>query len=434
MKSVLVNLKWKLGAFVFYVLVCACGMLLAHSTGPLPGRTGDFGEPNCTGCHTSFPLNSVGGTLTISGVPAHYTPGQTYPITVTISKSGQTRWGFELSARIVTGAVQGGTLIASDATNTQIKTQNNIQYIEHTQAGTQAGAGQGSWTFNWKAPDTAAGAIRFSAAGNAANGNGSNQGDFIYTVSVTTDSTILPVTALFAHVAIGGGDTTIFSLANTGSDAVAGNLILTRADGTPLTVTLSSLSATGAEETVVAASTSLTIPPGGTKIVKATTSDPNQTLTGWARVESSGGQLSGVATFQYREGSVLKTAVGVLSSELEDSVTIPVDDDSSVNRFTGYAVANPGTDTLRITIFLANPNGVVTRTLSQAITLGPGEQTAGFLYQALNDLNFKFQGSVVLKAEVSGRFASVALVQYQEPNVLFTAIPVISGKSSGIGN
>ena len=151
MKSALVNWKWKLGASVFYVLVCACGLLLARSSGPPAGRTGDFGETSCTACHSGNAINAAGGTLTISGVPSNYTPGQTYPITVTISKSGQTRWGFELSARIVSGATQGGTLIASDTANTQIVTQNNIQYIEHTSAGTQVGAGQGVWTFNWKA-------------------------------------------------------------------------------------------------------------------------------------------------------------------------------------------------------------------------------------------------------------------------------------------
>ena len=287
---------------------------------------------------------------------------------------------------------------------------------------------------NWKAPDTAAGPIRFSAAGNAANGDGTNQGDYIFTTTATTDSTPLPVTALFAHVAVGGGNSTVFSLANTGSDAVTGSLILTSANGIPLDATLSSLTVSGTEQIIVAASTSLTIPPGGMKIIKATAPNSTQTLTGWARVESTGGQLSGVGTFQLREGGALKTAVGVLSGELEDSVTIPVDDDSTLSRYTGYAVANPGTDPIHITLFLVDGNGIVTRTLSQAINLDPGTQTAGFLYQALSDPNFKFQGSVVLKAEPSIKFVSIALVQFQEPNVLFTAIPVIKGRSSSIGN
>ncbi len=434
MDSVLVNWKIKLGTLLFYIFVCACGLLLAFSTGPLPGRTGDFGEPNCTACHTGSALNTPGGTLTISGVPAQYTPGQTYPITVTIGKSGQKRWGFELSARIVSSAAQAGTLVASDAANTQIKTQNNIQYIEHTQPGTQVGAAQGTWTFNWTAPATASGAVRFSAAGNAANGDGTNQGDFIYTATVTSNANPPAVTGLFSQVAAGAGYSTVFSLTNTGSDALTGNLILTRGDGTSLDATLSSPSASGTEDTVFASSTSLAIAPGGTKIITAAAPNSSDALTGWARVESSGGQLSGVATFQLRDAGGLKTVAGVLSGEAQDIVTIPVNDDSAQSRFTGYALANPGVDTIRITIFLVDGNGVVTKTLSQVITLDPGKQVARFLFQDVGDPNFKFQGSAVLKSETGSKFSAVALVQVQDPNLIFTAIPVIKGKASTVGN
>ncbi len=434
MKSVLTNWQMKLGAFLFYLLASTCGLLLAFSTGPLPGRTGDFGEPSCTECHTSFPVNTPGGTLTISGVPPQYSPGQTYPITVTISKNGQRRWGFELSARSAGSGAQAGSLIVSDPANTQIKTQNNIQYIEHTEAGTQPGSSQGTWTFNWQAPDSAVGAIRFSAAGNAANGDGTNQGDYIFTTSVSSDPLQLNTTALFAQVAVGGGFSTIFSLTNTGSDALTGNLILTRADGTPLAATLSASSAAGSSAQAVASSAALTIAPGGTKIVTATAPASGDAITGWARVESSGGQLSGVATFQLRDSSGLKTVAGVLSAEAEDTITIPVNDDSSQSRFTGYALANPGSDPIQISVFFVDGNGVVTRTLNQAITLDPGKQIARFLFQDVNDPNFAFQGSVVLKSESGGKFAAVALVQDQEPTVLFTAIPVIKGKSAGVGN
>ena len=45
-------------------------------------------------------------------------------------------------------------------------------------------------------------------------------------------------TALFAHVAVGGGWNTVFTFVNTGSSAIAGNLILTANDGTPMNVAL----------------------------------------------------------------------------------------------------------------------------------------------------------------------------------------------------
>ena len=39
------------------------------------------------------------------------------------------------------------------------------------------------WSLQWKAPDVAAGTIYFFCAGNSANGNLGNDGDFIFTTS-----------------------------------------------------------------------------------------------------------------------------------------------------------------------------------------------------------------------------------------------------------
>jgi len=421
---------------LFYVLACACGLLLAFSGGPSPGLTGDFGQLNCTDCHTGNPLNAAGGTLSIEGLPAQYNPGQTYPITVRISKSGQQRWGFQLSARFASGGAQAGTLIVTSAATTQILTQSNIQYIEHTSQGTQSGAAQGTWTFNWQAPSPASGAVRLSVAGNAANGNGSNSGDFIYTASATTNpaAEALPLSLLFSHIAVGGGYTTTFTITNTGSDTATGNLFLTTSDGTPLDVTLSSPSAIGADERIFASSSDVIVPPGGTQIINATAPGSTQVLAGWARVESSGGELSGVATFQFRENGALKTVAGVLAAEPEDAFTIPVDDDGSRRRFTGYAVANQGSEEVRITLLLVDRNGTVTQTLNDAIVLAPGEHTARFLFQDLNDPGLVFQGSVVLRSAGGRKFGAVALVQVEDPDLLFTAIPVIKGMASGLGN
>src|SRR5262249_3171120 len=59
------------------------------------------------------------------------------------------------------------------------------QYIEHTFNGVQPTApDQGSWAFTWTAPAISVGRVTFYAAGNAANGDGTNQNDFIYTTSV----------------------------------------------------------------------------------------------------------------------------------------------------------------------------------------------------------------------------------------------------------
>jgi hypothetical protein len=134
------------------------------------------------------PLNAAGGSLTITGVPANYTPGQTYAITVTLNKAGQMRWGFELSARVASNGNQGGVLVATDVTGTFVREAAGIQYITQTTSGTSSGqGGPKAWTFNWTAPSPPIGPIRLSAVGNAANNNFTTTGDFIYTATATSN-------------------------------------------------------------------------------------------------------------------------------------------------------------------------------------------------------------------------------------------------------
>ncbi len=417
---------WKVTLTLFFLICSSGSILLALSEGPPPGTTGDsfFNEPSCnqTDCHVGNALNASGGSLTIAGVPAQYQPGKTYPITVTISRTGQRRWGFELAVRATSTKAQAGTIVATDTLNTQMVAQNGVQYIEHTLNGTFLGASQGSWSFNWTAPATAVGDVRFSCAGNAANGDFNNTGDFIYTTFVTSSAPTTPSQiTYFAHLAVGGGFSTIFTLLNTGNTAASGNLILTGQDGNPLTVTLTDSS--GAQ--IAASSIGVNIPSGAIQILTASPLHPaDPTTAGWARVESSGGTLGGVATFQLTDAGKLATLAGVLATGTVQAATIPMDDDVSANRATGYAVANVGTDPITINIQTYNPDGTTAAALT-AVALAPGQQHAAFFWQDPN-ASSKFKGSAVLTEQTGKSFAVVALVQNQG---LYTAIPVIPQKA-----
>ena len=423
------------------VFVGACGILLAFSSGPPLERTGDFGEPTCVECHSGNALNAAGGNFTISGTPQGYQPGQTYPITVALSKSGQLRWGFELAARVESTGSQAGMLVSTDGSTFVRSSGNGVQYITHTSNGTSAGNAQGrTWTFNWVAPAQNVGSIRFSAAGNAANNNLVPTGDFIYTTSAVSSPApqqSFPITAIFAQVAVGGGYITTFSFLNTGADAVIGKLVFTQSDGTPFesAITVSGdPRQSGPGNPVVASSIDLNLMPGGSRFLTASAVNAaDSTRVGWARVESSGGILSGVATFRLSSGSSLQTVAGVLAGEKAEAVTIPVNDDGLQGRYTGYALANPEDTPVNITIRLLDGDGNIVRTLqpSDLNPLPPGKHIARFFWQEINDQNFKFQGSIVLTTADGRQFAAVALVQDQG---LFTAIPVVRGKPPGISN
>ncbi|MGH9822216.1 MAG: choice-of-anchor V domain-containing protein [Blastocatellia bacterium] len=160
----------------------------AFAEGPVAARTGGPGELTCdtSGCHNSFALNSGSGQFTIEA-PATYQPGQSYQITVheVTSDTTRRRWGFQLTA-LTKKKAQAGNLMATSTT--QILTDNSLgktrQYIEHNLQGTFEGLiGGTSWTFTWVAPSSNIGAVTMYAAGNMANGDGTPNGDFIYTTS-----------------------------------------------------------------------------------------------------------------------------------------------------------------------------------------------------------------------------------------------------------
>ena len=154
--------------------------VFAFSGGPLDGLTGAPNENNCTQCHVGNELNAPSGSLMLTS-PETYTPNEVYTIIVNLSRAGQSKWGFEMTALDADGA-RAGTFAADDAGYTQLSEANSKQYIKQTFAGTAAGTNDAySWEFEWTAPDADIGPITFYAAGNAANNDLAPIGDYIYT-------------------------------------------------------------------------------------------------------------------------------------------------------------------------------------------------------------------------------------------------------------
>ena len=164
----------------------------ASASGPSPSFTGAPGEANCTACHTQFPVNSGGGSVTITGIPHDYLPGQQVAVSVRSSQEDAVVYGFQLTAvdRLGRGV---GTF--SVPTQNPIRTQiitgivggNQRRYVEHTISGlSDGGFGSNTWNFTWTAPATRVGKIGFFAAGNSANSDGGPSGDNIYTKSTAS--------------------------------------------------------------------------------------------------------------------------------------------------------------------------------------------------------------------------------------------------------
>lgn len=184
-----------LGSFVGALLNWQARVQAKISPGPPLGLTGAPDEGTCVGCHYTYGgaqgVPNLGpGRVQLSGLPAYYTPGQSYVVTVTVTANDARarRWGFELTALDAQGSsLTVGELTVTDPLRVLKRTASFADrlrlYLSHNDdAGTNLGQALiNSWSFQWTAPAASAGEITFYAVGNAADGQVTPEGDYIYT-------------------------------------------------------------------------------------------------------------------------------------------------------------------------------------------------------------------------------------------------------------
>jgi hypothetical protein len=157
----------------------------AYAEGAPPGFSGGFKEDSCHACHFHEELNSGGGRVTIEGVPASFEAGQRYTLTVTLTRAGMKRAGFQLATRFKDGGAQAGTLAPGpgEGERVTVESQSGVQYAGQKKDGSSVSAAGGTrWTIEWTAPDRG-GPVIVHVSANAADGNESADGDFVYTAA-----------------------------------------------------------------------------------------------------------------------------------------------------------------------------------------------------------------------------------------------------------
>jgi hypothetical protein len=157
----------------------------AYAEGAPGGFTGGFNEDTCRACHFDADLNAGGGRVTIEGLPVRYAAGERYTLTVTLTRTGMKRAGFQLAARFENTGAQAGSLApgAGDGERVGVDSQDGVRYAGQKKAGSSVAASDtATWTLEWTAPATG-GAVIFHVAANAANGDESANGDFVYSAS-----------------------------------------------------------------------------------------------------------------------------------------------------------------------------------------------------------------------------------------------------------
>ncbi len=224
----------------------------------------------------------------------------------------------------------------------------------------------------------------------------------------------------FPQIAIGGGYTTLFSISNTGSTNVNSGIIhLFNRAGLPLTAVIN------ANSPAAVSSIQFNLQPGASQVFAASPEDSSGTLnSGWALLETQGGEATATATFQRQVNGRLQSVAGVFGSTPSDVVVIPVDNNDSLARYTGFAVANPSDTSISIRLSVFDETGaLVDESRPKPLNPLPGRnQIAVFLHEYV-DATRKFRGSMKLVGDGGSTFAAVGL---QQVGGLLTAIPVLT--------
>ena len=177
--------------FVAAFLATSMRLVASHEygDGAPPGFSGGFREESCHACHFHETVNAAPGKLAIEGLPEKFTPGQRYTLTITLTREGMKRAGFQPAARFIDDSTQAGTLMvgSSDARRVKLENQGGVLYAGQNKTGSQiTDGGKMQWSVDWIAPVGGRRAVRINVAANAADGDERVDGDFIYTAVLET--------------------------------------------------------------------------------------------------------------------------------------------------------------------------------------------------------------------------------------------------------
>lgn len=157
----------------------------AYADGAPAAHTGGFGEPTCRECHFDHEADAPGGALQLLGFPRSYRADSVYNLEVRLTRSGLVRAGFQLAVRFAGGGRAGRSagrlLVEGDRVQRVGGGPDSVDYVSHTVEGSRpATSDTARWQVAWRAPEEPSDKVRLNVAANAANGDDSEFGDYIY--------------------------------------------------------------------------------------------------------------------------------------------------------------------------------------------------------------------------------------------------------------
>ena len=126
----------------------------------------------------------------MTGVPDRFVAGQPYRLIIALERPGMRLGGFQLTARFKEGGGQAGALAPGpgEEARVSIATDGEIQYAGHKRPGAVlTEPDTASWSsLTWTAP-SALTPVVFHLAANAADGDETVEGDYVYTTAIEAE-------------------------------------------------------------------------------------------------------------------------------------------------------------------------------------------------------------------------------------------------------
>jgi Secretion system C-terminal sorting domain/Reeler domain len=183
------------------LVFCATVLMIATAATMIDtgraGKTDSPGEGNCSGCHSNTANNTGGGYASITtNIPGNtYQVGQTYTISVTINETGKSLFGVGVEALDAANG-NAGTLVITNTAETHLLTASNgrINVVHQLNGGLVVTPGSKTFTFDWTAPATDIGYVKFYVGGVAASADADESNDNAYTTFLSVSSPTVTAT------------------------------------------------------------------------------------------------------------------------------------------------------------------------------------------------------------------------------------------------
>jgi uncharacterized protein (TIGR03437 family) len=178
--------------------------LFAESKTPSLGYTGaptDHGGQNCSTCHAGNTVNDPSGSLQVT--VSDYVPNVQQLIHIVVQNGAASIWGFQITIREQTDQTLSSgtfTIPTGNTTTEQVLCDDGSQYgsacgtpftrqfAEHLNAQRGVTGAPAEFYVSWTPPEQEVGRLLLYVSAVAGNGDGTDQGDFVYTYTKTLNN------------------------------------------------------------------------------------------------------------------------------------------------------------------------------------------------------------------------------------------------------